>query len=84
MDVASFIGELSELKKETLISVAKKVAFPLTLIPLLWVIFLRKTGVGDKGKVICKSALEGSASDILKDDSSYNLKNFVSFLPLVS
>ena len=79
--MSSVIREIAEVKRETLINIAKKIAFPLTLIPVVWIIFLRKTGVGYKGTVISKPALEGAAGDIVTEGgSSYNLKNLVCFL----
>lgn len=75
MDLGTVIGEISEVKRETLVSIAKKVALPLTLLPLLWMVFLRKTGMASRGKVVRKpDANDGNA---LEDISAYNLRNLV-------
>lgn len=80
MDFDVLKNEILELKKETIIYYAKKAAIPLTVIPLIWICFLRKTGISSNVQ------RKGPAKElaVVDDDSSgfvYNLRNLVRFSP---
>ena len=82
MDVGTVIREISEVKRETLVSIAKKVVFPLTLLPLLWMVFLRKTGVASRDKVVRKPAAKDN--NAVEQSSACNLSNLVSLSKFIN
>ena len=78
MDLATVTREILELNRERLISIAKRLAIPFTVLPLLWMFFLRRTGVDGQGKVVSRPAVKDASEDPEQDDVVYNLKNLVS------
>ena len=86
MDFATVASEILHVKKETIIDIAKKAALPFTLIPIVWMIFFRKTGIPGKSKVVSKPILKAAAADddVTKEGCVlYNLRNLVRFIIVV-
>ena len=78
MDFAAVTREILDLNRERLINIAKKVAIPFAVLPLLWMFFLRKAGVDGQGKAVSKPAMKDGSVDQELDDVVYNLRNLVS------
>ena len=77
MDFVAVTREVLESNRERLISIAKKVAIPLTVLPLLWMFFLRKTGAHGQDKAVSKPPMKDGSVDPEQDDVVYNLRNLV-------
>lgn len=83
MDFNTIPQRLLEVKKETILYIAKKAAIPLTIIPLIWMIILRKSGFAGKGGVdVKKPAEELLAHEDDGGGSHYNLRNLVCYFKL--
>ena len=80
MDFVAVTREIVESNRERLINIAKKVAIPLTVLPLLWIFFLRKTRAHGQGKAVSKPAMRDGSVDPEQDDVVYNLRNLVRIL----
>ena len=75
MDLAALTREMLESNRERLINIAKRVAIPFAVLPLLWMFFLRRTGVDGQGKVVSKPVVKDTNEE---DGVVYNLRNLVS------
>jgi len=72
MDLAALTREILESNRERLINIAKRVAIPFAVLPLLWMFFLRRTGVDGQGKVVSKPVVKDTNEE---DGVVYNLRN---------
>ena len=75
MDLTKLTLEFLELKKETVINIAKKAVLPLTFIPVIWIIFIRRSSLPDGKKVKVKKSFKEQDEN---GDAEYSLQNLVS------
>ena len=74
MDFETLKKEILELKWETVIYYSKKALLPLSLVSLLWMVFVKRSGKIDKRKVVSKKAIKD------EEEVVYNLQNLVSIV----
>lgn len=74
MDFETLRKEILELKQDTIVYYVKKALLPLSLVSLLWMIFVKRSGKIDKKKVRSKKAIND------EEEVVYNLQNLVSVL----